>query len=78
MKIHPVGAQFIRADKRMNGRTETDRQTNVTQLIAAFSQFCERASNDATHSTGDGKITKALENIAIKVFVLAALKEHQL
>ena len=37
MKIGPVGADMFYADRRIGGRTD------VTKLVVAFSQFCERA-----------------------------------
>jgi len=38
MKIRPVGAELFHADRR----------TDMTKLIVAFSQFCERTSNSVS------------------------------
>jgi hypothetical protein len=51
MKIPPVGADLFHADEsRMDGRTDgrtdrQDRQTNMTQLIAAFRNFAKSPEN---------------------------------
>jgi hypothetical protein len=37
INIRPVGAELFHADR------QTDRYTDTTELIVAFSQFCERA-----------------------------------
>jgi len=38
MKIRPMGAELFHADGRTDGRTETDRQTDIdiTKLIVVF------------------------------------------
>ena len=43
MKIRPVGAELVKADRRTDGQTDS-----MTKLIVAFSQFCDRAQECAT------------------------------
>jgi len=41
IKIRPVGAELFLAGGRMD--RQTDRQTDMTKLIIALLEFCERA-----------------------------------
>jgi len=43
MKIRPVGAELCHADRRRDG--QTDKQTDMTMLIAAFYNFAKAPEN---------------------------------
>jgi hypothetical protein len=43
MKIRMAGTELVHEDRRTDGPTEGEKQTDMTKLILAFSQFCKRA-----------------------------------
>ena len=48
MKIRLVGAQVFHADGETHRRTKTDRQTDITKLLVACSNFAKAPKKDPT------------------------------
>jgi hypothetical protein len=51
MKMCPVGAELFHADGR------TDRRTDMTKIIVAFRNFCERAFKPTVRITHNTNLT---------------------